>query len=61
MDYCSSYCGLACVDGSCPKIEVCLFDCSECWKYVGCDDCIHLDDCDLPRSLQSFAKEVQYE
>ena len=51
MDYCSSYCGLACVDGSCPKIQDWRFDCSMCWEYAGCDDCIHSDDCDLPRPL----------
>ena len=46
--YCSSYCGAACVDGSCPialreeyedrGIDVPL-SCGQCWLYRGCEDC----------------------
>lgn len=56
MDYCSSYCGLACVDGSCPMIQNCRYDCSMCWLYAGCADCVFSDDCDLPRPLQPFGQ-----
>ena len=54
MNYCSSYCGLACVDGSCPKNQDRRYDCFECWLYAGCADCVFSDDCDLPRPLQPF-------
>lgn len=40
MNYCSSYCGLACVDGSCPKNQDRRYDCFECWLYAGCADCV---------------------
>lgn len=51
MDYCSSYCGLACVNGSCPMIQDCRYNCSECYMYLGCADCIYSDSCDLPRPV----------
>lgn len=42
LDYCPSYCGLACVDGSCPDAARDCYvplDCPECWRYLGCEDC----------------------
>lgn len=45
---CESYCGVSCVDGSCPVANRdeyaergydVIFDCDECWHYEGCKDC----------------------
>lgn len=36
---CPGYCGLACVDGTCPKIENIRYCCEDCWLYKGCEDC----------------------
>lgn len=45
---CSSYVGLACVDGSCPiarandyevYCQPSIKSCDECWMYKGCKDC----------------------
>ena len=51
MKYCSMYCGVACVDGSCPAanndFERLLgsddISCEECWYYRGCEDCAWYD------------------
>lgn len=52
MEFCESYVGAACVDGSCPIAnredygEYCAVRgidrfgiCKNCWMYKGCDDC----------------------
>lgn len=48
MKYCKQYCGVACIDGSCPKAnrdeyeERCydvIKNCKECHRYKGCEDC----------------------
>ena len=36
---CSGYCGVACVDGTCPQIENKRYRCEDCWLYKGCEDC----------------------
>lgn len=45
---CKSYCGLACIDGSCPienreEYEERGYDvvetCNDCYRYEGCEDC----------------------
>lgn len=51
--HCPNYCGLSCVNGSCPNAlayeysdygyEHCT--CEECWFYRGCEDCC-VDCCD---------------
>ena len=43
-DYCVRYCGVACVNGSCPNAIEDEFrqgkiSCEECWHYEGCKDC----------------------
>lgn len=44
-DYCVGYCGVACVDGSCPNATELneplpeIVPCEECWLYEGCKDC----------------------
>ena len=44
-DYCVGYCGVACVDGSCPNATELneslpeIVPCEECWYYEGCKDC----------------------
>jgi len=48
MDICPNYCGVSCVDGSCPMAlseeyvergcDV-IRDCNECIYYKGCADC----------------------
>lgn len=46
--YCKGYCGVACIDGTCPKANVdeymergqgVPYSCKECWLYRGCEDC----------------------
>lgn len=47
-EYCEHYCGVTCIDGTCPKaledeymergIEVPV-NCANCWYYKGCEDC----------------------
>ena len=37
--FCPDYCGLACVNGTCPKIENKWYRCNDCWFYEGCKDC----------------------
>lgn len=44
--YCIDYVGLACVDGTCPKIENYNYSCDECWLFEGCKDCYMFDDCE---------------
>ena len=45
-DYCIDYVGLACVNGTCPKIENYNYSCDECWLFEGCKDCYMFDDCE---------------
>ena len=49
---CGGYCGVACVNGSCPKAlaeeyaERCMDvikECDECPDYRGCEDCAFKD------------------
>lgn len=51
MKRCKGYCGLACVDGSCPianreEYEDCCIpvvkNCWDCHFYKGCEDCCFL-------------------
>lgn len=48
QERCKSYCGVACVDGTCPIANMEEYEergydithnCNECWYYKGCDDC----------------------
>ena len=48
MKQCKQYCGMACVDGTCPTAnreeyeEQCIpvvRNCRECHHYRGCEDC----------------------
>lgn len=50
---CDNYCGIACIDGSCPRanaeeyMERCMdvvMDCDDCFYYEGCDDCYFYGD-----------------
>lgn len=45
---CPQYVGISCIDGTCPialadeYIEYgcsAIYECDDCWKYHGCDDC----------------------
>ena len=45
---CEAYCGLSCIDGSCPVANReeyaergydVVYDCDECYRYRGCEDC----------------------
>lgn len=47
LDRCDAYCGVACVDGSCPKIENKQYRCVDCWLYKGCKDCCFDGDIDF--------------
>lgn len=48
---CEGYCGVACVDGSCPIAlyheDFTLFErkpsCKDCFYYKGCEDCYFKD------------------
>lgn len=49
---CGGYCGVACIDGTCPialideYIERCydvVRECIDCHKYRGCEDCAFAD------------------
>lgn len=50
-NYCTGYCGLACVDGRCPialyNEDSTLFykkpNCENCFHYQGCNDCCFRD------------------
>lgn len=48
MIRCKSYCGVACIDGSCPIANYeeyaergydTIKSCNECYHYKGCEDC----------------------
>lgn len=48
MEICPGYVGVACVDGTCPRIDhdeeggyirPIVESCDECWLYKGCADC----------------------
>ena len=48
MSRCKEYCGVSCIDGSCPVANIdeyierdypVIRDCSECHYYKGCEDC----------------------
>lgn len=52
MKVCKGYCGIVCVDGSCPKAnqeeyeERCMNvikNCKDCPFYKGCEDCVFFD------------------
>lgn len=52
--YCPHYCGVACIDGSCPMANVekyeafdmdVILSCRDCPYYRGCEDCYHYDFC----------------
>ena len=45
---CKGYCGVTCIDGTCPKANAdeyaergydVVHDCDSCWYYKGCEDC----------------------
>lgn len=49
---CDGYCGVSCVDGSCPIANYedyeergydVVHNCSECYLYKGCEDCCFKD------------------
>lgn len=53
MNICDSYCGIACINGSCPIVNAKLYpercmdiitDCNDCIYYKGCDDCYFYND-----------------
>ena len=46
-EFCDAYCGVACVNGSCPKIENKQYHCIDCWLYKGCKDCCFYGDIDF--------------
>jgi len=53
-NFCPNYCGLACVDSNCPKIENRRYHCNECWLYKGCEDCCFRGSeyCDQPTEVK---------
>lgn len=60
-EHCPSYCGLSCVDGSCPYADcrsLSSNDCAECWCYEGCSDCCFAVD---DGSCAAFEERSLYE
>lgn len=54
-NYCKNYCGVACVNGSCPmalddqyaeRERSPIKNCSECFYYNGCEDCYFSEECE---------------
>ena len=49
MERCINYCGLRCIDGTCPNALAReypdygfeLTTCNECYAYRGCNDCYY--------------------
>ena len=50
--YCPSYCGVSCIDGSCPVANYeeyaergydLVHNCKECPRILGCEDCYFAD------------------
>lgn len=48
MKVCKDYCGVACIDGTCPVANMdeyaergydIVHNCNECFYYKGCEDC----------------------
>lgn len=54
---CPEYCGVACIDGSCPMANIVEYmerdydvvhNCNECHYYRGCKDCYFYDNLEYP-------------
>ena len=44
---CPNYCGVTCVNGTCPvALGECHITCDECPYYKGCEDCAFCNDLD---------------
>ena len=63
---CRTYCGVACIDGTCPKANMdeyiergydAVRDCAECHYYRGCEDCYFNDN---PEYACTQEKKGQY-
>lgn len=54
--FCPEYCGVACVNGTCPQIENTRYRCDECWLYEGCEDCAFNGE-DCPRRNEKGGAE----
>lgn len=48
MKRCKEYCGVSCIDGTCPKANIeeyvergydVVTKCDDCSRYKGCEDC----------------------
>ena len=66
MKQCKNYCGLACVDGTCPVAnqeeyqERCIpviWNCNDCHMYKGCEDCYFNGTEYCRKEEQSHGKE----
>lgn len=57
MTICPDYCGVSCIDGSCPRAlrdeyaergyDV-VHSCTECPRYKGCEDCYFCENPECP-------------
>lgn len=54
MTICPDYCGVSCVDGSCPRELRDKNACDECKKYKGCEDCYFKDNPDCPCPMRAI-------
>ena len=61
MEKCEGYCGISCIDGSCPIARADEYaergydivdNCDECYRYGGCDDC-YFEGTDLCSKLRA--------
>jgi len=63
---CIGYCGVSCIDGTCPKANIdeyaergydIIKSCEECIYYEGCKDCYFydkIDMCENPNILKNY-------
>lgn len=67
MKRCNEYCGVACVDGSCPIANreeyaergyYSIDSCDDCNFYKGCKDCAFEDTAYCPKFNNNDFKEV---
>lgn len=70
MNVCPNYCGIACVDGSCPKANYeeylergydVVRNCEECIYYKGCEDCCfnNTNECPVENITKKFIKALK--
>lgn len=66
MKCCTNYCGVACIDGTCPIANTderaergyeIIRTCKECPHYEACEDCYFYDNCPMNTKIESEGKD----